>query len=274
MGRTDITVDKKAFGSTMKNIVTSILILIFGLSAFGQDSLPTKKILIVATNINTLGGNTNGTFLMEIVYPFKYFIDKGYTVDIVTPKGGQVAIYDMGTATADMKKIQESDLFVTKTKNSLSPDKLKDTDYFAVYYPGGYGQFFDVIKDDRIALLTAKIYENGGVIGTAGHGAVSLTNIKLSNNKYLVEGKKITCFPWCAEISGMAVSNYGRLLPFNMEDVLTKRGANLIVCSKGKGNKECSQIIDGKNRIVTGAGAYDAQWVAQEMVNLLPLTKK
>ena len=122
------------------------------------------------------------------------------------------------------------------------------------------------MQDERISTLVAKIYENGGVIGTAGHGAASLVNIKLNNNKYLVEEKKITCFPHRVEIESMFISNYGQLLPFDMEEFLTKRGANLILCPRGiKSNKECTQIIDGENRIVTGSYAGDAQWVAEEM---------
>ena len=248
----------------MKKTIPVIIFLFFGLDFFCQDSLKMKKILIVATNINLVGKNESGTFLPEIANPFKYFINKGYDVDIVTPKGGKVAIYMWGDAT------ERNELFIYKTKNSLSPIEVKDSQYVAIFYPGGHGQYFDVVNDERISILAAKIYENGGVIGTTGHGTASLINIKLRNNKYLVEGKKMTCFPHWSELNDMYISDYGKLLPFDMQEVLTKRGANLIVCpSKLKSNKECTQIVDYKNHMVTGAFAGDANWVAEEIVKQL-----
>jgi len=227
-----------------------------------------KKVLIVATNIGTVGGNTSGTFLVEIVYPFKYFIDKGYDVDITTPKGGTVALYDNGMVNEYMKRVQKSDYFISKTKNSLSPNDVIDSNYVAVYYPGGHGQYFDVVNNEGICAHAAKIYERNGVIGTAGHGAASLINIKLSNKKYLVDGKKLTCFPTWGEKEFMTVSNYGRSIPFDMEEVLKKHGADLTVCAKGS-KKEFCNVVDDKNRLVTGSRADDALWVAEQMLKLV-----
>ncbi len=250
----------------MKILITAILLLTSSTFCYSQN----KKILIVATNVDVVGKNESGTYLYEIAYPFQYFIDHGYDVDITTPKGGKVAIYPKEYAGPGLGKIQRSELFISKTKNSLLPTEVKDTAYAAVFYPGGHGQYFDVINDERISNLTAKIYENGGVIGSAGHGAVSLVNIKLSNHKYLVEGKKMTCFPHWAELQYMFISDYGKLLPFDMEEVLASRGANLIACEKGaKQSKGVTTIVDDNNRIVTGAFAGDAQSVAEEIVKLL-----
>lgn len=252
----------------MNKALYTIILLLLCSDFFSQDSLRTKKILIVATNVNSFGSTGNGTLSWEIGYPFQYFIDKGYQVDITTPKGGKVALYDL-MVPDDLKKILQSELFLSKTKNSLSPGQVKDSAYIAVFYPGGYGQFLDVVDNTQLSRLISKIYEKGGVIGTCGHGAASLTNIKLSNSKYLVDGKKITCFPWSME-KKMSQSNYGMGIPFNMEKVLAQRGANLIFCPNGsKPSRECTIAVDDANRIVTGASAFEAQGVSEEMVKLL-----
>ncbi|MBA3683314.1 MAG: type 1 glutamine amidotransferase domain-containing protein [Bacteroidetes bacterium] len=258
----------------MRQIISTIFLLLFCTDYFCQDSSKTKKILIVATNVDILGKNENGTFVFELARPFQYFVDNGYDVDFVTPKGRKVAIYPKANAGLDIGKIQLSKLYISKTQNSLLPTEVKCTDYVAVFYPGGYGQFFDVVNNDSISTLVAKIYENGGVIGTTGHGAASLINIKLTNNKYLVEGKKMTCFPHWSELKDMFVSDYGKLLPFDMQEVLAKRGANLIVCpSRPSPTKECTQIIDYTNRLITGAFASDADWVAEQIVKQLQITR-
>ena len=252
----------------MNKFILTIILLISCTDLFCQDSLKKKKILIVGTNVNSFGTTGNGTLSWEIGYPFQYFIDNGFDVDIITPKGGKAAIYDLFVP-KDLERILQSELFTLKTKNSLSPDQINDSTYCAVFYPGGYGQFIDVIENVRICDITARIYERVGVIGTCGHGTASLINIKLNNSKYLVDGKKMTCFPWSMERT-MSFSNYGTALPFNMEDVLTKRGANLLFCPKGsKQNKECAVIVDVLNRMITGTSAFEAQGVAEEMVKLL-----
>ncbi|HEY5824475.1 MAG TPA: type 1 glutamine amidotransferase domain-containing protein [Cyclobacteriaceae bacterium] len=252
-----------------RKIVTLISLIAFGLSAYAQS----KKVLIVSTNIDSVGNNASGTYLMEIAHPFKYFIDNGFEVDIVTHKGGKAAIY--GKVTDDLSPISTSELFIAKITNTLSPDQVKVKDYSAVFYPGGHGQYFDVMYDERIAAITTTIYEKGGVIGTAGHGVASLVDVRLSNGKYLVDGKKITCFPLWAEKKFMNISVYGKLLAFDMQEVLTRRGANLIVCTpETRPNQEFTHIVDAKNRIVTGAFATSAKWAAEQVVILMRENKK
>lgn len=105
---------------------------------------------------------------------------------------------------------------------------------------------------------------------TAGHGVASLIHVQLANGKFLVAGKRITCFPHWAELKFMKISNYGKLLPFDMEEVLARRGANLVVCTpETRPDPAYTHLVDKSHRIVTGAFATSAQWVAEEMVKLL-----
>ncbi len=61
---------------------------------------------------------------------------------------------------------------VSKTSTTLAPHQVVAVDYAGIFYPGGGGQFYDVVQDDRIASIAATIFENGGLVGAAGHGAV------------------------------------------------------------------------------------------------------
>jgi hypothetical protein len=80
----------------------------------------------------------------------------------------------------------------------------------------------------------------------------------------------MTCFPLWAEKKFMNISNYGKLLAFDMQEVLARRGAKLTVCTfETYGSKELNQIVDNSNRLVTGAFAGSAQWVAEEMAKLM-----
>jgi putative intracellular protease/amidase len=228
-----------------------------------------NKILIVSTNRDTVGTNASGTYLPEIAYPFQYFMDQGYEVDIVTPKGEKAAIYQRDLP-VELEKIFNSNLFQLKINQTLSPESVKPNEYVAVFYPGGHGQYFDVVHDERIAQLTTSIYEKGGVVGTAGHGVASLIEVRLSNGQYLIKGKRLTCFPYWAELKWMNISNYGKLLAFNMEEVLARRGADLVVCTfETRSDSTLTLLVDKPNRIVTGSFAGSAKWVAEQMTKLL-----
>ncbi|MBO9574073.1 MAG: hypothetical protein J7497_17935, partial [Chitinophagaceae bacterium] len=52
-----------------------------------------KKVLIISTNVDSLQGDANGTFLMEIAYPLLEFAKAGIEVEVLTPNGGKAAIY-------------------------------------------------------------------------------------------------------------------------------------------------------------------------------------
>lgn len=248
----------------MKNIALFAL-LFLSITIHAQKS----KILIVSTNRDSVGTHASGTYLPEIAYPFQYFSDKGFEVDIVTPKGGKAAIYQRDLP-ADLEKIVNSPGFIAKTNQTLSLETIKPNEYAAVFYPGGHGQYFDVIHNERIAQLTAEIYERGGVVGTAGHGVASLIEVRLSNGQYLIKGKKITCFPQWAEHKWMNISNYGKLLAFDMEEVLARRGADLVVSTfETRSDPSLTLVTDKLNRIVTGSFASSAKWVAEQMTLLL-----
>jgi putative intracellular protease/amidase len=249
----------------LKSFLFCSLILVATSLTYAQ-----KKILIVSTNIDSVGSNRSGTFLREIAYPFQYFTDQGFQVDILTPRGGAASIYQRDKEADELIIIRDSELFKKKTSVTLNPTEIKPKDYQAVFYPGGHGQYFDVVNDERIAAITAAIYENGGVIGTAGHGVASLINVRLKNGSFLVDGKSITCFPQWAEKKFMNISNYGKLLAFDMQEVLARRGAKLTVCTEATyGNKELNEIVDKKNRMVTGAFANSAKWVAERMAEMI-----
>jgi len=244
-------------------LTTAFLFIVSFLSA------QQKNILIISTNIDSVGSNRSGTYLPEIAFAFKVFTDKGYSVDIVTPKGGKASIYE-AKVPADLQQIRDSKAYIDKVNNTLSPDLVDASTYVGVYVPGGHGQFFDVATDERIATIIARIYEAGGVVGTAGHGTASIVNVKLSNCSFLVAGKKMTTYPSWGEVKWMNISNYGKLLPFDMAEVIKRRGAQLVMATLETSNdRNLTNVVDAPNRFVTGSFASSAAWVSEEMIKLV-----
>lgn len=80
---------------------------------------------------------------------------------------------------------------------------------------------WDFPDNKELAAITSKIYENGGVVAAVCHGPAGLVNVKLSNGKYLVEGKKINSFT-NSEEKGIGLD---KVVPFALETALVKHGA-------------------------------------------------
>jgi len=257
----------------VKNLKLKQLIIAFVLIQLHHQAQ--NKILLVGTNIATVNDRPNGTYLMEIAIPFNYLTFQGYEVELISPKGGKIAIYHKGDTVPVLKKIALDPVFLKATSASKSAAKVSAGEYCAIIFPGGYGHFWDVYSDPVIADLTAKIYEAGGVVASLGHGTADLLNVRLSNGEYLVKGKTLTCFPSWIEKEEMKEANYGALLPVDMQNELSVRGAILKVCTK-ENIRTCNdtQVVDTQNRLVTASFAQSGEFIAKEVIKLLDAQSK
>ncbi len=118
---------------------------------------------------------------------------------------------------------------------------------------------WDFADNKELQRLTRQIYEKNGVVGAVCHGPSGLVNVKLSNGKYLVEGKRVNSFT-DAEEKALKLET---VVPFMLETEMRKRGAKFE-------NSEMWQphvTVDGL--LVTGQNPASAKGVALEMVKLL-----
>lgn len=248
------------------NKALTIILMFFLVVSCGKKN-EKNKILFIATNVSEMKNEPNGTYLMELAIPFNQFSKSGYSIDIVSPKGGDIPIYHSGDTTSEVKSIIESDLFHNKTEHSLKPSEINLEEYLAVIIPGGYGQFWDTHKNRKILEIISRVYDAGGAIGTIGHGAATLIDVKLESGAYLVKDKTMTSFPSWNEKNIMKQSDFGALLPYDMEVELQKRGANLKVYHHEK--KMNYEIVDAKNRLVTASFSTGGEFVSNEVLKLI-----
>ena len=80
---------------------------------------------------------------------------------------------------------------------------------------------WDFADNAELAKITADIYEQGGIVSAVCHGPAGLVNVKLSNGKYLVDGKKINAFTNEEE----TIVKLDKVVPFLLESTLIARGA-------------------------------------------------
>lgn len=115
---------------------------------------------------------------------------------------------------------------------------------------------WDFADNAELAKIVADIYENGGVASAVCHGPAGLVNIKLSNGKYLVDGKKINGFT-NEEETAVKLEN---IVPFLLERKLIERGAKF----EKSGLWQLHVTVD--QRVITGQNPQSAKGVGEAVL--------
>jgi putative intracellular protease/amidase len=129
----------------------------------------------------------------------------------------------------------------------------------AIFYAGGHGTMWDFPDNAQLASIAASIYERGGVVAAVCHGPSGLVNIRLSDGKYLVDGKEVSGFT-NEEEKAMGLTD---IVPFLLEDKLKSRGAKY---SKAAAFQKHVVVSD---RLVTGQNPQSASGVGDGIAKLL-----
>lgn len=220
-----------------------------------------KKILFVVTSHDKKGstGEPTGFYLGEAAHPWEVLHDAGYVIDFVSPKGGKAPVDGFDLSDPVNKKFWENAEYHKKIENTLKPSDVKPGDYAAIYYAGGHGAMWDFADNTALQQIAAAIYEKGGVVGAVCHGPAGLVNIKLSNGKYLVDGKKINAFT-NEEEEAVGLT---KVVPFLLEDGLIRHGAKF----EKSGLWQVHVTVD--HRVVTGQNPQSAKGVGEAMLTEL-----
>lgn len=246
--------------NTLQKLSTILLIALMTSMSYAKEP---NKILIVLTSHSELGntGKKTGFWLPELTHPYYVLKKAGYSIDIASPQGGMAPL--------DVKAWQEDDHYhqvflkdaelMAKVIRTIPLSSIKAKDYKAVLYSGGSGPMWDFPNNKDIQRISKEIYENQGIVSALCHGSVALVNIKLSNDKLLIEGKKVTGFSNKEE----AMLGTTKIVPFLLEDKLKERGA---IYHKAKPWQENIIISD---RLITGQNPASATKLAEAIIKVL-----
>ena len=245
--------------------IVNVILIAACMCCANVEAQEVKKILIVASNVSHMGDpdkHDARNNLWEYAPPYHVFVSHGYEVDFASPQGGEVPFMMEPLGISSYTIRYEG--FLEKAQASLQPEQIDSQAYSAIYIGGGYGTLFDVAADQNLLRVMANIYENGGIIGSCGHGAAGFANVKLANGEYLVKGKRVAGFPDSTE-KEKSWALQGSLLPFLVESRLRKNGA--VAINKESVSNKHDVIID--DRIVSTMFLPSAALVAKEMLLLL-----
>lgn len=248
----------------IKAVLTGVLIIILFFSnhqtkaQVNNSGKMKTKILFVVTSHDKKGntGKPTGFYLSEVAHPWEILHSAGYEIDFVSPKGGKPPVDGFNLEDPINKKFWENSEYKYKIEHTMKPSEVYPEEYIAIFYAGGHGAMWDFADNAALAKIAAEIYEHNGVVSAVCHGPAGLVNIKLSNGKYIVDGKKINAFT-NEEESAVGLSE---VVPFLLEQKLIERGAKF----EKSGLWQVHVVTD--QRVVTGQNPASATEVGKSIL--------
>lgn len=223
------------------------------------------KILFALTSHEDLGntGEKTGFWIEEFAAPFYVLKDKGATITLASPKGGQPPIDpksdtpDAQTpATVRFKADQETQKQLSQT---VKLSTVNQADYDAVFYPGGHGPLWDLAEDkDSIALIES-FYQHNKPVAAVCHAPAVFRHTKNLNGSPLVTGKNVTGFTNSEE----AAVQLTEVVPFLVEDMLKENGG---VYSK---SEDWAPYALEDGLLITGQNPASSELVAELLLKKL-----
>lgn len=191
------------------------------------------KILMVLTSHDKLGdtGLKTGFWLEELAAPYYTFKDAGADIVLASPAGGQPPLDPKSNEPAfqtEMTHRFEADEQATaQLATTVRLDSIDQSDFDAVFYPGGHGPLWDLAEDSTSIALIESFLAAQKHVALVCHAPGVLRHVKNAQGNPLVQGKKVTGFANTEE----AAVELTDIVPFLVEDELKSLGG---IYSKGE----------------------------------------
>lgn len=221
------------------------------------------RILMVLTSHDMMGvsGKRTGNWFEEVATPYYAFKGAGFDVTMASPKGGAAPIdplsFDEAFMTENTRKFVADEAAQRVLANTVKFNEI-DVDQFAgVFFPGGYGQLWDLASDSRVVRSVENWIESEIPVAMICHAPGILRDARKRNGEPLVKGRDVTGFT-DAEDDELKLSQH---LLFSLERALLSNGANF-----KRSNKNWSANIVQDGALLTGQNPASAAPLADALV--------
>ena len=223
------------------------------------------KVLIVLTSHSDLGntGEKTGFWVEEFAAPYYVLYDAGAELTIASPKGGQPPVDPKSEApdaqtTATKRFYGDYDL-VDKVAHTVKLSEVNESDFDAVFYPGGHGPLWDLATDAQSIALIENFFKHNKPVAFVCHAPAALVNVKAPNGEPLVKGKEVTGFSNSEE----EAVKLTKVVPFLLEDTLKKLGSHY---SNGP---DWGVYIKKDGLLITGQNPASSEGTAKTLLEVL-----
>ena len=229
-------------------------------TAFAESGLKGEKVLIVVSSLDKKAENLVGGFWFpELTHPVEVFDEAGLDFDLASPKGGLAPFDGFDLKDEANLKFWTNPQHRNKLGNTLKLSSVDPSHYAAVLLVGGHGPMWDFVDNPELSNIVRSIYEHEGVVSAVCHGPAGLLNVKLSDGRNLIEGRRLTSFTAEEEIA----RKYDTIVPFELESALKETGARF----EEAPTFESRVVVDG--RLITGQNPASAKALGEALVKAL-----
>jgi len=240
-----------------------------------------KRVAIIIANpaVSTTSGWPVGFWWSELTHPYFEFTERGYEVEIFSPKGGRCEPDGLsdpedpsGYSSTDLITIgfKSTPRLAALVENTKPISTLQPDAFDAIVVAGGQSPMFTYDKESELHRTFVEFYTSGKVAAVLCHGVAILRYARLPNGELLAKGRTVTGFANVEEdYADNAVWEMGVLsrdthvMPWRIEDELTKIGANFIHVGAWQG----FAIRDGN--LITGQQNFSGSETARAVVAAL-----
>jgi putative intracellular protease/amidase len=223
------------------------------------------KVLIVLTSHSELGntGDKTGFWIEEFAAPYYFMSDAGVELTIASPKGGLPPIDPKSESpdaqTPATKRFNDDLDLKNKIANTVKLSEMNQSDYDAVFYPGGHGPLWDLANDVTSISLIEDFYKHRKPVAFVCHAPCALIKVKAPNGEPLVKGKDVTGFSNTEE----EAVKLTKVVPFLLEDEIKKLGAHY---SRGP---DWGSYVKKDGLLITGQNPASSEEVAKLLLKTL-----
>ncbi|MCH8110991.1 MAG: type 1 glutamine amidotransferase domain-containing protein [Proteobacteria bacterium] len=222
-----------------------------------------KRILMVLTSHENMGvsGKKTGNWFDEVATPYYKFKEAGLDLTIASPKGGAAPLdpfsYDDLFMTENTHRFLEDPAAQRALANTLRFKDIDVNDYDGVFFPGGYGQLWDLASDSKVIRSIENWIHANTPVGMVCHAPAILRDAKRPDGESLVKGMDVTGFT-DAEDEELDLARH---LLFSLEQALIQNGANF---KRSNQNWTPNVVEDGA--LITGQNPASAAPIADALV--------
>ncbi|MNJ94922.1 Molecular chaperone Hsp31 and glyoxalase 3 [compost metagenome] len=223
------------------------------------------KILMVLTSHSDLGntGEKTGFWIEEFAAPYYVFADAGTIITIASPLGGQPPVDPKSEApdaqTPATQRFYKDYTAIDLVAHTLKLSDINESDYDAIFYPGGHGPLWDLANDKDSIGLIQSFYKNQKPVAFVCHAPAALVNVTIENGEFLVKDKKVTGFSNTEEEAVKLTD----VVPFLLEDELKNKGG---IYSKGN---DWGSYVQQDGLLITGQNPASSEETARLLLTTL-----
>ena len=204
-----------------------------------------------------------GVWLGEFTDPYYEFLDAGYTVKLVSPKGGRPPVDPMSELTENVtesnRRFQDDQQSKDAFSHTSPISQISASDYDAVFYPGGHGPIWDLATNNESGLLIHAFLDQGKPVAAVCHGPAALLSAENLKPGFL-KGKVLSAF---SDTEETLVGRSGNV-PYLLETRLKEHGADVKTALV-----PFLSHVETDGLLITGQNPLSAGPVAKALIDLL-----